>query len=324
VYDKKVLITGSEGFAGRTLCAYLAASGIKVYGCDLTVPPDDPQRRACDMSNEQQVLSMLEWAGKCDYVFHLAAASSVAQSMRAPAQCMRANIEGLVHLCESISVIMPEVRLIFIGSAEVYGPPAWLPLTEKHPVNPGNPYAISKLAGEHYCQYMHQNRGLDVVLLRPFNHSGPGQQTRFVLSDFARQLVDIEQGKSEPVLRVGNLSARRDFLHVSDVVRAYWLAAESAHGGDVYNICSGEAISIREALEQLCARAHVSVQIEVDPERYRPADIPELRGDYTKIKDHTGWTPQLPFSQVLEDLLHYWRGMFCTESIFQGAVPEKT
>ena len=301
------LVTGSEGFVGRILCARLAEAGIRVLGCDLSVPPDDSTRRACDIADPQAVSDMLSWAGRCDYIFHLAAAASVASGLQSPGRFMRANIEGTVNLCEGMHEHRPEARLVFIGSSEVYGPPTYLPVDESHPLNPVNPYAISKLAAEHYCRYMHAAHGMNVVMLRPFNHSGPGQKEHFVLSSFARQIVEIERGLREPVLRVGNLSAKRDFSHVRDVVRAYMLAAKADLRGEICNICSGQSVAVSDALEKLRERTDVDFRVEKDPDRYRPVDVPEIRGSYDRFANHTGWAPELTFDCIMEELLAYWR-----------------
>ena len=302
----RALITGSEGFAGRALCAYLEASGVEALGCDLRVPQSD-SRFACDITDASQVEALLAWAAPCDTVYHLAAAASVAEGLTAPGLFMRVNIEGAVNLCEAMARSLPDARLVFIGSAEVYGAPAYLPMDESHPLHPVNPYAISKLAAEQYCRYMHQCRGLDVVMLRPFNHSGPGQRDQFVLSSFARQLIEIERGLRAPTLRVGNLEAKRDFMHVSDVTRAYALAARQGESGEVYNLCSGEAVSIAHALDRLRALSGVVCEIERDPERYRPVDVPELRGCCEKFQRRTGWRPEASFTQMLQELLDWWR-----------------
>lgn len=304
----KVLVTGSEGFVGRHLCEHLAASGFDVLGCDLTVPTGASYRHACDLTDANAVKGLLDWAGRCDYVFHLAAAASVASGLHAPGRFMRVNVEGTVTLCESLRAAMPDARLIFISSSEVYGIPVYLPVDEKHPVNPANPYAISKLAGEYCCHYMRAAHGLHTVVLRPFNHSGAGQRDEFVLSAFARQIVEIEKGLRAPVLEVGNLSAKRDFTHVQDMVRAYRLAVQLDSEEDAFNLCSGASIAIGDALEQLRSLASAAFSVKPDPRRCRSLDVPEICGSAEKFHGLTGWRPEIPFRRILEDLLEYWRG----------------
>lgn len=304
---RKALVTGSEGFVGHILCGHLTASGIDVLGCDLSAPSGLSERMRCDMADPKSVKEMVAWAGKCDYVFHLAAAASVASGLHAPGQFMRANIEGTVNLCEALRVAMPDTHLVFISSSEVYGIPTRLPVDECHPLNPVNPYAISKLAGELYCRYIRAAHGTRVTVLRPFNHSGPGQRDSFVLSSFARQIVEVERGLRQPALQVGNLSAKRDFTHVEDMVRAYLLAADLDSEEEAYNLCSGTSIAIGDALEQLRSLASVRFAVEPDSSLCRSLDVPEIRGSAEKFTAKTGWRPELTFQRILEDLLEYWR-----------------
>lgn len=303
----RALVTGSEGFVGRLLCARLAEAGIDVLGCDLAVPEGGAGRFACNIEDAEAVARLLQWAGRCDYVFHLAAGASVASGLRAPGGLMRANVEGTVNLCEAVREKSPDARMVFAGSSEVYGIPRNLPVDESHPVAPVNPYAISKLAGELYLHYLHAAHGLDVVLLRLFNHAGAGQRDAFVLSGFARSIAEMEKGVKKPVLHTGNLSVGRDFTHVEDVVRAYLLAAETGATGETYNICSGVSVPIRDALEKLRGLARTAFVVEVDTQLCRPLDVPEIRGSYAKFHACSGWQPELPFDRILEDLLNYWR-----------------
>jgi GDP-4-dehydro-6-deoxy-D-mannose reductase len=182
-----------------------------------------------------------------------------------------------------------------------------LPVDEAHPLQPLDPYGISKAAADQYCAFMYAAAGLDVVRLRPFNHSGPGQPPEYALPAFARQIVQAERGETEPVVRVGNLDARRDFLHVGDVVRAYECAALQGRAGEVYNVCSGSAFALHEALDRLIALAKCEVRVETDPERLRPTDVPEIRGSHERLTADTGWRPEISFDALLEDLLRWWR-----------------
>ena len=189
----------------------------------------------------------------------------------------------------------------------MYGPPTELPIREEHPLNPQNPYAISKAAADSYCAYYHKSTGYAVVRMRPFNHSGPGQSDQFVLSSFARQIARAEAGLSEPIVRVGNLDARRDFLHVDDVVRAYELAALEGIPGEAYNIASGKAVSIRDALQMLLGMATTELAVEPASERLRPVEVPEISGSAEKLESATGWQPQKTVETLLADVLDYWR-----------------
>lgn len=303
----RALVTGSEGFVGRVLCARLAEAGIEVMGCDLAVPEDRGGRLACNIEDGDAVARLLQWTGRCDYVFHLAAGASVASGLRAPGGLMRTNVEGTVNLCEAVREKSPDARIVFASSSEVYGIPRSLPVDELQPVAPVNPYAISKLAGELYLHYLHAAHGLDVVLLRLFNHAGAGQRDAFVLSGFARSIAEIEKGLKKPVLHTGNLSVGRDFTHVEDVVGAYLLAAERGATGETYNICSGVSVPIRDALDKLRGLARTAFAVEVDTQLCRPLDVPEMRGSYAKFHACTGWQPEVAFDRILEDLLDYWR-----------------
>ncbi len=306
--SKRALVTGAGGFVGSALRAYLHDLGWETLGCDAVVREGDGLFR-CDITDMEQATALFAWAGPCDYVFHLAAAASVSAGLRAPGRCMRVNVEGTVNICEAMLAAMPQARLIFISSAEVYGAPETLPVDETHPLRPVNPYAISKLAAEQYCRYMGKSRGMNVVMLRPFNHAGPGQTDQFVLSSFARQLVEMEKGLRRPALCVGNLSAKRDFMHVADVVRAYALAAELGERNAVYNLSSGESHSLREAVELMRGMTTAAFEIEQDPDRQRPVDVPELLGSSETFRALTSWRAELPLARILKDALDYWRSV---------------
>ena len=231
--SKRVLVTGSEGFVGRKLVSALQDRGHEVFGCDLRVP-DAPARRACDISNFDSVEALFEWVESVDWIFHLAAITFVPEAAQTPAHVMAVNLNGTIHLLDMARRRCPNARFIFAGSSEAYGIPQTLPIDESHPLVPGNPYAISKAAADAYCAYVHRVHGQDVVRLRLFNHSGPGQNDQFVLSSFARQMALLERRSEEghtSVLRTGNLESSRDFLHVDDVIRAYLAVAERGRSG---------------------------------------------------------------------------------------------
>lgn len=304
---KIVLITGSEGFVGKTFRDHLQKANYTVLGCDLLDKPSAEDYFKCDLSDWASVVKLLEWCGNCHYIFHLAAAASVSKGIQNPTTFVRSNIEGTINLCEAIRLIRPQTRLIFVGSSEEYGIPKYLPIDESHPLNPVNPYAISKLAAEHYCHYMKSAFNLDIVCMRPFNHSGYGQQDSYVLSSFAKQIVAIEKGLSEPLLRVGNLSVRRDFCHVKDVVHAYLLAAEHAESGEIFNVCSGQSYAIADILESMVSYISSPIRIQKDINLLRPVDILEIYGSYAKTEKLLGWYPSRGIKDIMSDLLTYWR-----------------
>ncbi|HNR31065.1 MAG TPA: GDP-mannose 4,6-dehydratase [Candidatus Hydrogenedentes bacterium] len=301
---RRALITGAEGFVGKTLAAHLQRAKWQVVRAALSGLPG---AIACDVTRPEQVRAAVKQAGAVTHVFHLAAVSFLPDATQDPVGAFRVNCEGVVHLIAAVREFAPEARLIYVGSADAYGPPQALPVTEEHPLRPNNPYGISKAAADHYCAYCARAFDLDIVRVRPFNHSGPGQDPRFVLPAFARQIAEIEAELAPPRVRVGNLDAKRDFLHVNDVARAYELIALRGETGAVYNVCSGKARSIAAALDGLCAQAAVPIAIAPDPARMRPVDVPEVYGSHDKLTRDTGWTPQTPFEQLLDDLLRHWR-----------------
>ncbi len=305
--ERRAFITGADGFVGRLLRGRLEGAGWDVVGCDMQPAPDDARLRACDVSDRDQVFSTVEWAGAITHVFHLAAITFIPETIRNPYQTFEVNLQGTVHLTDALRECAPEARLLNIGSAAMYGAPRFLPMTEDHPLDPANTYAISKTAADQYCGFLSKSGALDIIRVRPFNHTGPGQPDLFVLSSFAHQVAQAEVGRIEPVMRVGNLDTGRDFLHVADVIRAYELIAMKGHTGEVYNISSGKAVSIRKALDTLLDMAMAPIRVEQDPERMRAVDVPEAYGSYEKLAAHTGWNPEIPFEQLLEELLDYWR-----------------
>ncbi len=309
----RALVTGADGFVGGYLCPYLAEHGWEVVPAVMDVG-DAPDDAICaDIRDASQVRELLANAGPVTHVFHLAAVSFAPEAGGDPLSAFEVNLNGTIHLTQAIVEFAPQARFLFISSGAVYGLPQFLPVTEDHPLTPGDPYGISKAAADHFCGYLYDTRQLNVIRLRPFNHSGPGQSDQFVLSSFARQIAAIEAGDQEPVVRVGNIHTARDFTHVRDVVRAYELAAREADSGGVYNICSGRAWTIKDALDQLIARSRADVRVETDETRVRAADVLEVVGSHAKFSSRTGWTPAIPFDQMLNDLLRYWRRRYEAE-----------
>lgn len=261
----------------------------------------------CDVSDARSVAALLETAGPVDGIFHLAAITFVPQAMANPERVMDVNYSGTKHVVEHFMKASPGARIVFVSTSEVYGPPVSLPVDESHQINPQNPYAESKAAADRFCEETAESRGIDIVRVRPFNHSGAGQADSFVLSSFARQIAAAEAGLQPRMIRVGNLEAARDFSHVDDVVRAHVSAFENGEPGAVYNVCSGESVRIQDALDLLLDQSSVQIDVEVDPNRYRPLDVPEVRGDHGLIAKTTGWAPERSFGNILDDLLAYWR-----------------
>jgi GDP-4-dehydro-6-deoxy-D-mannose reductase len=293
----RAFVTGGHGFVGPWLVRHL-----EEQGDDVVAPGPD-----VDVTDAEGLARALA-AARPDAVYHLAALASVAQSWDNPAATFEVNATGTLHLLEAARRLQPNPRVLLVCSAEVYGSvePDRLPITEETPLRPVTPYAASKVAAEFLGLQAHLGHGLPVVRVRAFNHVGPSQAGAFVVSDLARRIAEAERDGAK-VLRVGNLSPRRDFTDVRDVVRAYRLLVERGVVGEVYNVCSGHAIAIEELAHRLLRLAGTDLVIESDPELFRPVDVPVLLGDATRIRDHVGWEPTIPLDDTLNDVLDDWR-----------------
>jgi GDP-4-dehydro-6-deoxy-D-mannose reductase len=312
---RRVLITGATGFVGRYLARELAdPASFEVFGTSFpdVPPPDERTSFFLDLRDATAVRDLLRRL-RPDWVFHLAAVSQVRTSWEKREETFATNVMGTFHLFEAVRQEAPAARVLFISSSDVYGivtEPDKI-LTENDPVRAVNPYACTKAAGELLARFYADVEGLDIVTTRPFPHTGPGQGPDFVCSDWARQLVRMERGEAQPTIRVGNLDVCRDFVDVRDVVRAYVLLLEKGRRGEVYNVCRGTAVPLREILETLIVevglRPRLPVTVEVDAAKLRKADQPLLRGSAAKLRAETGWTPRVDFRQTLRDLVAYWR-----------------
>jgi GDP-4-dehydro-6-deoxy-D-mannose reductase len=312
------LITGITGFAGSHLAEYLLAEhpDVEVFGThrwrsrmeNVEHLRSQVKLLEADLRDYTSMHSALE-RSRPDVIFHLAAQSFVPSSWTAPNDTLTTNVSGQTNLFEAVRALRIDPVIQIACSSEQYGLvlPGETPIKETNPLRPLSPYAVSKVAQDYLGYQYFQSYGLKVVRTRGFNHTGPRRGHVFVTSNFCSQVAAIELGLQEPVIRVGNIEAIRDFTDVRDMVRAYWLAVTKAKPGEVYNIATGNGIRIREMLERLIALANVEVKIETDPERLRPSDVEILIGDASKFKADTGWEPRIPFDQTLRDLLDYWR-----------------
>jgi GDP-4-dehydro-6-deoxy-D-mannose reductase len=311
----RVLITGAGGFAGQYLIRELLARGAtRVTGGAYNgrAPADgvltEEERsavrwRPLDVTSQASVRALVEEA-EPEQVYHLAGQASVGQSFGDPLGTWEVNATGTLRLLRALQDGGGGSRVLVVSSAEVYGtvPEVEQPIREDRPLRPVSPYGASKMAAEAAALSAAASGDLAVVVARSFNHAGPGQDRRFLLPSMAQQLHQVRRGARAPELRVGNLEARRDFLDVRDVARAYARLMEEGENGGIYNVCSGEARSLRELVETLVRLSGTGARIVVDPERFRPTDMRLLVGSATRLRA-LGWTPQVPLEETMNDLL---------------------
>jgi GDP-4-dehydro-6-deoxy-D-mannose reductase len=293
----KVLVTGADGFVGAHVCLALEARGDVVFAAG-----GPGGKNGLEITDKAAVSERIEHF-RPDAVVHLAAVSSVARSHSQPSRTVAVNVLGTTNVLEAVHERVPKARLLLIGSGEEYGRLAeGVPATETHPLAPVSPYAASKVAAEVLARQAFETQGTAVVMVRPFNHLGPGQAPSFVVPSFAQQLVRVERKQVPPVVSVGDLTPVRDFSHVLDVVDAYLLLLDRGMPGEVYNVCSGEGWSIRRVLDELQRLAGTHAEIRVDPERVRPTEIPWLVGNAGKV-ERLGWKRRRSVTQALQEVL---------------------
>jgi GDP-4-dehydro-6-deoxy-D-mannose reductase len=292
------LITGGRGFVGTWLAEHLREQGDEVVAIDYEVDVTDP-------------VALLEavTAAAPDVIYHLAALTHVGESWKDPLQVLQVNVIGTAALLAAARQCGTDPRILVTSSAEVYGAvtdSSLMPLDELTPTAPLTPYAASKLAAEALIGQAVRGHGQEVIVVRPFNHIGPGQTPNFAVPALAKRIVEADR-RGDRSISVGNLAARRDFTDVRDVVKAYRMLIESGTPGEVYNVCSGQDVAIEEIANALLRLAGTSLEFVTDPALTRPVEVPVLRGDPTRLQHATGWKPEISLDQTLADVLEYWR-----------------
>jgi GDP-4-dehydro-6-deoxy-D-mannose reductase len=304
------LVTGAAGFVGGHLLELLSREDgdIVAWSRDDTQPRIDvPGVRwtSVEMQSPTEVTDAIEQA-QPSQIYHLAGAAHAGDSWLHTHETFAGNVLATSHLLNGVLRLERPPRVLIAGSAAIYTP-LNRALVERDPVRPTSPYGTSKLAQEMLAIHAFEQDRTPTIIARSFNHVGPRQSTAYVASRIAQQIVQIEAGRNDPVLTMGNLEAERDFMDVRDTVRAYRRMMQAATPGVPYNVCSGRAVAVRELVQMFLDRARVSVRLESDPGRLRPSDVPLLLGDHTRLTADTGWTPEISLEQTVDDLLAYWR-----------------
>ncbi len=309
---KKALIIGAAGFVGGYLADYLREK--QKMEVAVTKLPQEEFRGISDrvynlnILSKEEIVSLL-FEARPDYIFHLAAQSSVGMAWKNPSLTIDINIKGSVNVMDAVRELYYKPRILLIGSGEEYGhiEKGETPIREENRLRPGNIYAATKVCQNMIGNIYAQAYDMEVMMVRAFNHIGPTQLPIFVVSDFCRQVAEIEKEIRDPVMYVGNLNARRDFTDVRDVVEAYGLLVEHGKSGETYNVGRGEAVSIREILDMIITLSNKDIKIEIDKNKLRPVDVPIIEADISKISSLTGWKPKIPLKQTIEETLNYWR-----------------
>lgn len=311
----KALVTGIAGFAGSHLLEILLKEGVQVAGTiyqpshikAIESSQDRLKIFAGDLNNSKFVNSVVK-DFRPDQIYHLAAQSSAKISINDPEMTIVGNIRSELNLLEAVRNYNLNPKILIVGSAEEYGlvEKKDLPIAEDTPLKPIQPYAVSKIAQDYLGLQYYLSYGLNIIRIRPFNYIGPRQRIDFVVADFSNQIAQIVHGMQKPLVKVGNINAKRDFTDVRDMVRAFYLALEKGKSGEVYNLGSAHSYSVKWILEELIKLSKVKIKIELEKSRLRPVDIPETICDYSKFKKVTGWKPKIPIETTLKDTLNYY------------------
>jgi len=313
---KVSLITGASGFAGGHLTRLLLHNNHDVFATyqndvdKSTVDSDlsEAKWKELNLFDKVSLIKLLK-ESKPDCIFHLSGQSNVPLSWEYPIETYNVNFFGTMNLLDAIIESGIDPKILVICSGDEYGnvPVTRQPIKEEEPLKPINPYAVSKVCQDMVAYQYFISKNLKIIRVRPFPHIGMGQRPIFATPNFARQIALIESGKMEPVIKVGNLKAVRDYTDVRDIAKAYLLAIEKCDIGEVYNISSSRGVVINDVLDKLISMSKKDVKIQIDQTLLRPVDIPYLVGDCSKFKNKTGWTPQIKLEETLQDLLDFWR-----------------
>ena len=306
----RVLITGAGGFVGHHLAAHLqrAAPDARLFGTVFspaeTVSAAITQRFQLDLRDGEAVRRLLRECRPAA-IYHLAAQAFVPRSFEAPWETLENNIRSQLNIIQACLQLKMQPRILIVSSAEIYGAVEAheLPIAEDGAIRPTNPYSVSKVTQDMLGLQFYLSHQLPIMRARPFNHIGPRQNPRFVAPAFATQIARIEAQQQAAVIYVGNLQARRDFTDVRDIVRAYHLIIAKGQPGAAYNVASGRAYSIQHLLDVLLGMSAVPIEVRVDPARLRPVDVPEIRGDASRLQRDAGWQPAWRFEETLQDVL---------------------
>lgn len=312
------LIIGGAGFAGGYLAEHLLGLGQEVAVTKMLQEQavmDGASVYDLDILDQKAVLELL-MKTEPDYIFHLAAQSSVSASWKNPQLTIDVNIKGSTNVLEALRRLEKKPRVLLIGSGEEYGDilPGETPVWEGTAIRPGNIYAATKACQNMIGRIYAKAYGMEIMMARAFNHIGPNQDPLFVAADFCRQAAEIEAGHRDAVIKVGNLDARRDFTDVRDIVRAYALLAECGQAGETYNIGSGRAVGIGDILQIVLDNSSAAIRVEVAEEKLRPTDVLVMEADIHKLQKTTGWMPEIRLEQTILETLDYWRQKICSFS----------
>lgn len=307
----KGLVIGAAGFVGSYLIDEMHSCGIDAYATKLPherLEHEHARVYDLDILDKEAIVTLLLEI-RPDYIFHLAAQSSVGLSWKNPGLTVDVNVKGSINVMDAVRELYYKPRVLLIGSGEEYGHirPGETPIREDNLLRPGNIYAATKACQNMIGSIYAQAYDMQLMMVRSFNHIGPGQAPMFVVSDFCKQVAEIEKGLREPVMYVGNLAAKRDFTDVRDVVRAYVKLIQQGAPGETYNMGSGHAVEIRKILDMIISMSEKEIRVEIDPNKIRPVDVPIIEADITKLNELTGWKPQITLEQTIRETLDYWR-----------------